>query len=76
MTVVDISVEIQRYAVELAKTGGVEIRNVVGDYAQYVDDTLTGSMDIVFTEGGILHYFGDLRSLFSQAQAFLEVFRG
>ena len=60
VTVFDISEENRRYALELAKEAGVEIQFVLGDFcetdiAQYGD-----SFDIVYAEGGILHYFSDI----------------
>ena len=60
VTVFDISEEGKRYALALAEAAGVSIGYVLGDFAE-TDLTVHGNMyDIVFAEGGILHYFADL----------------
>ena len=60
VTVFDISEENRRYALELAAATGVEIRYVLGDFCE-TDRTVYGdTFDIVYAEGGILHYFTDI----------------
>ena len=60
VTVFDISEENRRYALALAEAAGVAIEYVLGDFCD-TDLSAHGSMyDIVFAEGGILHYFADL----------------
>lgn len=62
VTVFDLSEENKRYALELAKEAGTSIQYVVGDFCE-VDTAQFGNFfDIVYTEGGILHYFSDLQS--------------
>lgn len=60
VTVFDLSEENRRYALELAKEAGASIEYVLGDFCD-VDLTEYGeSFDIVFAEGGIIHYFSDI----------------
>ena len=60
VTIFDISEENKRYALEVAKELGVDIEYVLGDFCE-TDLTKYGNMfDIVYAEGGILHYFSDL----------------
>lgn len=60
VTVFDISEENKRYALELAKEAGVNIRYVLGDFCETDLSEHGGAFDIVFAEGGILHYFSDI----------------
>lgn len=60
VTIVDISPENQRYALKVAKEVGVEIDYIVSDLFEIDIDALRNSYDIVYLEGGILHYFADL----------------
>ncbi|MCL2772945.1 MAG: class I SAM-dependent methyltransferase [Oscillospiraceae bacterium] len=60
VTIFDISEENKRYALELAKEAGVNIEYILGDFCE-TDLTKYGNMfDIVYPEGGILHYFSDI----------------
>ena len=60
VTVFDISEDNRRYAVETAEAAGVQINFVVGDVLETDLDTYGETFDVVFMEGGILHYFHDL----------------
>lgn len=62
VTVFDISEENKRYALELAKEAGTNIEYVVGDFCEVDTDQFGNFFDIVYAEGGILHYFSDLQS--------------
>lgn len=65
VTVFDISEENKRYALELARCADVSIDYVVGDIYD-IDTQIYGDyFDILYLEGGILHYFGDIRRLIS-----------
>ena len=63
VTVVDISTENERYAIELAQAAGVEINYIVSDVNNLDLEQIKNSFDIVYLEGGILHYFNDLDRL-------------
>ena len=63
VTVVDISSENQRYALELAEEAGVFISYLVGD-ALDIDENELLTFDIIILEMGVLHYFLDLHPLF------------
>lgn len=72
VTIVDISEENQRYALELAKHAGVELRYELGDFATYENAAFEGYFDIAFSEGGILHYFNDLNGFFEKLSQYLR----
>ena len=69
VTVFDISEDNRRYALETAACAGVPLRFEVGDVLD-IDLTAYGeAFDVVFMEGGVLHYFHDL-------DQFMAVMRG
>ncbi|MDW0117100.1 class I SAM-dependent methyltransferase [Sporosarcina thermotolerans] len=71
VTVVDISEDNKRYAVELAEAAGVSINYIVKD----VLDIKTGELsafDIIILEMGVLHYFIDLAPLFQMVSNHLK----
>lgn len=63
VTIVDISEENERYALELAKYAGVEIDYVICDLFELDIQKYNNYFDIVYLEGGILHYFDDINKL-------------
>ena len=63
VTVVDISSENQRYALELAKEAGVSISYIVADVLELNENELP-IFDVILLEMGVLHYFLDLYPLF------------
>ena len=60
VTVFDISEDNKRYATEVAEAAGATIRYEVGDVLEIDKDKFYGQFDVVFMEGGILHYFHDI----------------
>jgi len=60
VTVFDISEDNKRYAVELADAAGVQIDYQVCDVLEIDMAKFGGSFDVVFMEGGVLHYFHDI----------------
>ena len=60
VTVFDISEDNKRYATEVAEAAGATINYVVGDVLEIDKDKFYGQFDVVFMEGGILHYFHDI----------------
>ena len=60
VTVFDISEENRRYAMETAEAAGTQISYVVGDVLETDLEKYGGYFDVVFMEGGILHYFHDI----------------
>lgn len=70
--VFDISAENARYASELAKAAGVELRYVVSDVLQLPEKELTGDYDLAFMELGIVHYFLDLVPLMEVVRKLLK----
>ena len=60
VTVFDISEDNRRYAMETAEAAGVMICYEVGDVLEADLEKYGGYFDVVFMEGGILHYFHDI----------------
>ncbi|AFQ18096.1 class I SAM-dependent methyltransferase [Bacillus thuringiensis] len=69
VTVVDISASNAKYANELADAAGVSIHYIVSDV---LDVNLSKSFDIVLLELGVLHYFLDLKPLFTKISQLLK----
>lgn len=61
VTIFDISKDSKRYALETASYAGVSVNYVLMDVLKLLDTPYVGHFDIVFMEGGILHYFPDLK---------------
>ncbi len=59
VTVFDISEDNKRYASELAKAAGTRINYEVCDVLD-IDEKYYNIFDVVFMEGGVLHYFHDI----------------
>ncbi len=60
VTVFDISEDNRRYAMETAEAAHVRMEYVVGDVLETDLEKYGGTFDVVFMEGGILHYFHDI----------------
>lgn len=60
VTVFDISEDNRKYALEVAKAANVDITYEVCDVLEINTDKYGNYFDIVFMEGGILHYFHDI----------------
>lgn len=60
VTIFDISEENKRYALELAECAGVNIEYIVGDFCDVDMNIYSDYFDIVYSEGGILHYFSQI----------------
>lgn len=65
VTVFDISVDNQRYAMELAEAAGVQLDYQVCDVLEIDMAQYCGAFDVVFFEGGVLHYFHDIAQFMS-----------
>src|SRR5699024_12085863 len=57
VTVFDISEENKRYALELADCANTSIDYVVGDIYDMKLNIYAGYFDVLYLEGGLLHYF-------------------
>ncbi|MFC5604515.1 class I SAM-dependent methyltransferase [Sporosarcina koreensis] len=71
VTVVDLSHENKRYAMELAEAAGVSLTYIVEDVLEIKDEEIS-PFDIVILEMGVLHYFMDLRPLFQKVSNLLN----
>lgn len=60
VTVFDISEENKQYALKLAKSASTTIDYVVTDIYDINQELYGGQFDILYLEGGILHYFHEL----------------
>lgn len=60
VTIFDISEDNRKYAGEVADAAKVTINFEVGDVLEIDMEKYAGYFDVVFMEGGILHYFHDI----------------
>lgn len=60
VTVFDISEDNRKYALEVAAAANVDINYEVCDVLEINMEKYGGHFDVVFMEGGILHYFHDI----------------
>ena len=72
VTVFDISEENKKYAVETAAAAGVKIGYEVCDIMEIDMDQYAGFFDVVFMEGGILHYFHDIDTFMNVMNGLLK----
>ncbi len=70
VTVFDISEENKRYAYDTAKFANTELTYVTGDFYDIDQDKYKEYFDMIFMEGGILHYFKDI-NLFQELLFFI-----
>lgn len=73
VTIFDISKENERYALEVAKAAGTNIEYVVGNVMNIDMSLYGGYFDIVFMEGGVLHYFNDIDGFMNIMKNLLKV---
>jgi 2-polyprenyl-3-methyl-5-hydroxy-6-metoxy-1,4-benzoquinol methylase len=72
VTIFDISEENKRYALELAEFAGTSINYVVTDILEIDLNQFAIQFDLLYLEGGILHYFEDLNKLMTLLLAILK----
>lgn len=72
VTVFDISEENRQYALELANHAGTTINYVVTDIYDISTSQYGGQFDMLYLEGGILHYFHDLDRFTSLLHSLLK----
>lgn len=60
VTIFDISNDNKKYALEVAKAANVDINFEVGDVLEIDMSKYKNYFDVVFMEGGILHFFHDI----------------
>ena len=72
VTVFDISEQNKRYAMETAEAAHVKINYEVCDVLSIDLEKYGGYFDVVFMEGGILHYFHDIDEFMSMMCALLK----
>ncbi|MBD5460630.1 MAG: class I SAM-dependent methyltransferase, partial [Lachnospiraceae bacterium] len=72
VTVFDISEDNKRYALEVAEAANVTIHFEVCDVLEIDTGRYGGYFDIVFMEGGVLHYFHDLDAFMQMMYSLLK----
>lgn len=72
VAVFDISEQNKKYACETAEGAGVHVEYVVGDVLDIDMSAYGECFDIVFMEGGILHYFHDIDKFVSVVYSLLK----
>ncbi len=72
VTVFDISEDNRRYALETAREAQVHIDFEVGDVLEIDREKYGNCFDVVFMEGGVLHYFHDIDQFMGIMYALLK----
>lgn len=72
VTVFDISDDNRRYAMETAQAAGVQLHYEVCDVMDIDLSRFGAAFDVVFMEGGVLHYFHDLPAFMDQMFSLLR----
>jgi 2-polyprenyl-3-methyl-5-hydroxy-6-metoxy-1,4-benzoquinol methylase len=72
VTVFDISADNRRYALETAEAAGAVIDYQLGDVLEIDLNRYAGCFDVVFMEGGVLHYFHDVNEFMHLMHALLK----
>ena len=72
VTVFDISCDNRRYALELAEAAGVQLDYRLGDVMETDLVHFGEAFDVVFMEGGVLHYFHDLDAFMALMRSLLK----
>lgn len=72
VSIFDISADNKKYAVELAESSKVSINYEVCDVLEIDLQKYGGYFDVVFMEGGILHYFHDINKFMKIMHALLK----
>jgi len=72
VTVFDISEENRRYATEMAGAAGVKMDYEVCDVLEISLEKFGEAFDVVFMEGGILHYFHNIGQFMRMMHALLK----
>lgn len=72
VSVFDISEENRRYAIEMAEAAQVSIDYVVCDVLEIDLEKYGGYFDVVFMEGGVLHYFHNIDVFMKMMHALLK----
>lgn len=71
-TVFDISEQQKKYALELAEAAQVKINYEIGDICSIDKNIYFCKFDYAYAEGGILHYFHDLKGFFGAIYTILK----
>lgn len=72
VTIFDISEDNRRYALEVARAANVAIEFEVCDVLEIDLSRYAGRFDVVFMEGGVLHYFHDIDRFMGIMHALLK----
>ena len=72
VTVFDLSGENRRYALEVADAAGVRMEYVLGDFCEADLNKYADVFDIVYAEGGVIHYFSDIAAFANTLYAIIK----
>ena len=72
VTIFDISEDNKRYALEVAKAANVDLNFEVCDILDIDTEKYGDYFDVVFMEGGVLHYFHDIDAFMRSMYALLK----
>lgn len=72
VTVFDLSEDNRRYAMEVAQAAGAPLDYQVGDVLSIDMNAYASAFDVVFMEGGVLHYFHDIALFMDVMYALLK----
>lgn len=72
VTVFDISESNKKYALETAEAAGVALTFEVCDIMEIDMEKYGGYFDVVFMEGGVLHYFHDINKFMDRMYSLLK----
>lgn len=72
VTIFDISEDNKRYALEVAEAAHTKIDYVVCDVLEIDMEKYAGTFDVIFMEGGVLHYFHDIDEFMKVMYALLK----
>lgn len=72
VTIFDISEDNKKYALEVAEATDVSINYEVCDVLEIDKEKYGGYFDVVFMEGGVLHYFHDIDEFMQMMYSLLK----
>lgn len=73
VTVIDISEDNKKYAIEVANEANVNLTYIVSDFLKWDIKKISNEFDIAYLEGGILHYFSNLDEVADRIYRLLKI---
>ena len=63
----------RKYAIELANYAGASVQYIVADFLEWNAKISIEAYDLVYMEGGVLHYFSDLGGLMRKISMLMRI---